>query len=274
MTFSGVFISVLPVCVLLLGACSEVGSERPDDVTRYALPKKLHEVSGLAVAGPDSVLAVADEKAWVYQINVTDGKVERRVKLGDPVLRGDFEGIAMLDDRLYLVTSDGRLVHGRLSATGDVVTPTVVETGVGEYCEVEGLAVRASGTLALVCKTARDKALKRKLAVFSVDPAQSAPAELVIEVDVDQILEHVTGKKFNPSGIERLGDGSYLVVAARQRAYAVITEQGEVVRAGSLPVWKMHRQTEGVTAMPDGRLVLADEGGDGKAMLSVYPDVF
>ena len=96
----------------------------------------------------------------------------------------------------------------------------------------------------------------------------------MVEMDVDPILNHLTGKKFNPSGIEQLADGSYLIVAARQRAYAVVAAQGEVLRAGALPASKLHRQTEGVTVMPDGRLVLADEGGNGKAMLSVYPDVF
>ena len=96
---------------------SAATGERPA-VLRWKLPKELREVSGLAVDSDGRVYAVADERAAVYRIEPVSGKIDSVYGLGKPTLAGDFEGIALADDWLYLVTSSGKLVRTRGAEDG------------------------------------------------------------------------------------------------------------------------------------------------------------
>lgn len=78
-------------------------------VRQWRLPDALREISGLALTPDGHLLAVADERAVIYELNYVDGKLVRAFAFGEPPLRGDFEGIAWLNERVYLVTSEGML---------------------------------------------------------------------------------------------------------------------------------------------------------------------
>ena len=60
------------------------------------------------------------------------------------------------------------------------------------------------------------------------------------------------------------------VVAARQRAIAEITPDGQVVSVRQFSA-KWHRQVEGITFAADNTLIVADEGAGGNAGITVYP---
>ncbi len=60
------------------------------------------------------------------------------------------------------------------------------------------------------------------------------------------------------------------MVAARQHAIVQLSRDGGLINAIILPKKKRHRQAEGVEITNDGRLLIADEGGDGNARLAVY----
>ena len=78
-------------------------------------------------------------------------------------------------------------------------------------------------------------------------------------------------KKFNPSAIARLPDGTgFMLLAARQNVRVSFDWQGRAVAAERLS--SDHQQSEGLAITADGRIVIADEaGGKGKARLAVYP---
>ncbi len=269
MTMSSDFIRLS--LVLLLAGCTPPPEAKAGDVLRYVLPSELVEVSGLAATGPSSVLAVADEQAVLFEIDVSTGTVVRRVPLGNPPIRGDFEGIALVGDTVHVVTSGGELYSASWPASNDKVARR--DTGVRKRCEVEGLAAAANGELLLLCKTVKGE-LKNGLVVFAYDPQSSEPARDRITISSEELASRVGTDRFNPSGIELLAGGGYLVVAARQKMFVVLSEQGEVRYGGALPHPQIHRQTEGVTLLPDGRMVLADEGGKGDGVLSVYDSLF
>ena len=82
-----------------------------------------------------------------------------RFSFGDPTVHGDFEGIAAVGDRIFLVTSDGVLYAGRPGADGEHVEFVTYATGLGQICEIEGLAYDPSDpSLLLLCKEARSRA--------------------------------------------------------------------------------------------------------------------
>ena len=78
---------------------------QPDTVR--ALPAALHEISGLALHR-GLLLAHDDELGRVYSINPATGAVAVFATLQGPI-RDDFEGIAVLGDTIWLMTSAGRL---------------------------------------------------------------------------------------------------------------------------------------------------------------------
>src|SRR5512147_3239724 len=107
----------------MLCACGEsqsnvAAASRLDatDVEQWKLPKKLDEISGLAFDEQDRLFAHNDERAVIHQIDWHRGSLVKSFALGDPPVRGDFEGIAVAASRFYLMTSDGMLYS---AAEGD-----------------------------------------------------------------------------------------------------------------------------------------------------------
>ena len=242
---------------------------------RWKLPGRLQEISGLAMTVDNRLLAHNDEKGVIYEIDYQKGLIVKGFQLADiakPVA-DDFEGIATVDDWVYLVTSSGRIYECSEGADGESVLFNIYATGIGRDCEIEGLAYDASQrTLLLMCKNARSAVLKEQLPLYhwSIDKKQlNENAHTVIPVI--EFSRHIKGKKFQPSGIERHPvSGNYFIVAAGQEAIAEITPEGQVVAVKQFPTdW--HRQTEGITFAADGTLITADEGAGKKARLTLYP---
>ena len=73
------------------------------------LPKQLNEISGLTVTGDDRLFSHNDEIGTVYEVDIETGKILNQFYLGKKKLKKDFEGIAAVNDSLFLVTSSGVL---------------------------------------------------------------------------------------------------------------------------------------------------------------------
>lgn len=236
-----------------------------DDATRWELPGRLREVSGLAMTADHRLLAHNDEASIVFEIDVRDGSIVKEFQLADMAdpVEDDFEGIAVADGWIYLVTSAGRIYEFREGDDGESVLFRVYATGVGRDCEIEGLAYDPGGReLLLICKNPRTEDLLERVGIYrwSIDHkrlSNDAPAT----IPVLDFARRIGANRYQPSGIERHpASGNYFVVAARQGAIAEVTPGGQVlgVRRFEAP-W--HRQLEGVAFAPDGALIVADEGG-------------
>lgn len=246
-----------------------------ETATHLKLPEHLEEISGLAMTRDNRLLAHNDERGVVFEIDYQKGAIAKSFQLSDMKnpIASDFEGIATIDDQIYLVTSTGRLYACREGAAGESVLFNVYTTGVGRDCEIEGLAYDESKrALLLMCKDALSADMEGQLAIYhwSIDEKQlSVDAHTVIPVV--EFSRHIKGKKFQPSGIERHPvSGNYFIVAARQGAIAEITPGGQVVTVREFPA-QWHRQAEGIAFAADGTLIIADEGAGRKARLTLYP---
>ena len=246
-----------------------------ETATHWKLPGRLEEISGLAMTLDNRLMAHNDEKAVIYEIDYRNGAITKAFQLADmkaPV-NGDFEGIATVNDQVYLVTSSGRIYEGSRGAEGESVLYNSYATGVGRDYEIEGLAYDATQqALLLMCKDARRADLKEQLVLYrwSLDKKQLIEDAHIV-IPVIEFTRHIGGKEFQPSGIERHPvSGNYFVIAARQGAIAEVTPWGQVVAARQFPA-QWHRQPEGITFAADGTLIIADEGSGKKARLTLYP---
>jgi uncharacterized protein YjiK len=239
---------------------------------RWKLPRALDEISGLAIDGAGRVFAHDDEKAIVYEVDPDSGRIVKRFAFGQPAARGDFEGIALVGDRVILTTSDGDLYVGREGKDGEAVPYTTQATGIGRRCEVEGIAWDQSArSLLFACKTPRVEALLGRLAVFAWPLEQRAPvATLKILVPMPAAARRLGHGAFSPS--ELLIDpttGHLLLLAARTPAIVELTPAGELVGVARLRA-AFHRQAEGLALERDGTLLVSDEANGARATLTAY----
>ena len=96
-----IFVSVaVAVCAAwylrLATAETDLAAFSFDQSLSWKLPG-IREVSGLAALSATEVLLHDDEEAIVYRFNLISEEVSRQLQLEDDPLRGDFEGIAVLD---------------------------------------------------------------------------------------------------------------------------------------------------------------------------------
>ena len=239
---------------------------------RWKLPKELNEISGLAADRAGRVFAHGDERAIVYQLDPATHRVVKRFTLGRPAVRGDFEGIALADGRVFLLTSDGVLYAAPEGRDGDAVAFVTYDTGIGRSCEVEGLAwIERDRTFLVACKLPRVAALRGSLTVFawSLDRRALAPAP-TLRVPLARVASLLGEAAIHPSELTRdPTTGHLLLLAARAHAVAELTPAGAVVRVARLRR-SLHRQAEGLTVMPDRTLLVADEANGDRATLTSY----
>lgn len=268
------------LCGLLLGSAwaQEAAllsrySLTSESMQQWRLPERLNEISGLALDADDRLFAVADEEAVIFQVDVEAGRLQKVFAFGSPAVREDFEGIAILGDTFYLVTSDADIYSGIEAGDGESVDFERYTTGLGKQCEVEGLAADPlRNRLLLACKEGRRKNARNEVAIFAWDVVTRQVLEAAtIRLPVRDIARRIDADRVSPSGIVvDMTTGHLLLVAARQHALIELLPDGRLLQALRMPLASRHRQPEGIERLQDGRLLIADEGGNHKARLAVY----
>jgi len=241
--------------------------------TAVALPHGLREVSGLAVTADGRVFAHGDEFGVVAQVDPWTGNATKRFSLGSPAIRGDFEGIAIVGERFFLVTSNGRLYETREGANGTGMAFTVVNTGFGKTCEIEGLAWEsADRVLLLGCKAVLAPGRHRTMTIFRWALDQNRPAMPDRwTLDLADVPKSTGAANVRVSSIEQdPRTGHLLAIAGPDWQLIELTKEGRVVGARGLS-HHLHAQPEGMTFLGDSLLLIADEGGRGRASLTRYP---
>ena len=241
--------------------------------SQWALPEKLVEISALAMTPDDRLLAVDDERAVVFEIDYINGGLVKAFALDKPVLRGDFEGLAVFGSTVYLMTSNGDIFAAEEGEDGERVTFERHKTKLGDECEFEGLAADESANhLLLLCKNVRKKADIDTLSIFAWDiGSEELVPEARIELPIRDISMALRTRRLHPSGLVVDGQtGHLLLVAAREQALIELERSGKFIAARRLTLAMRHPQAEGIELAPDGRLILSDEGGKSRGRLSLY----
>lgn len=237
---------------------------RKQQRNQWTLPKGLGEVSGVAVVDADRIFIHQDESAIVYEFRFSTLEVTTRFQLGDPVLELDVEGIALIESDVFLMLSSGHIykITDGISRRGVIEDFEIYDTGMEKLCEVESLDedIRR-GSLVFACKRLYEEN-SPYISVYRYTPGDDKSVKLF-----DLPFESLGGK-FHPSAIATQF-GGYILLAAKERLVQQVSMQGEVMSSVRLKK-KHHPQAEGLGFLPDGRLVIADEGRHRKGRISVY----
>jgi uncharacterized protein YjiK len=244
-----------------------------DTMLQWKLPDRLKEISGLALSPDGRLFAVADEIAAVYELDYQKGEIIKRFAYGEPVVRGDFEGITFYNDKIWLTTSSGEIYSGSEGADREQLPYQRYQSGLDATCEIEGLTAQAAtASLLLLCKKLWKGSELDRLAIFRWSVSNKRlDRDATILLPEEAIFRQLKVDRFNPSGIAIPPHGeSFVIVASRQRALVEVSLDGQLLVARKLKGKNRHRQAEGIEITEDARLLIADEGGSHKARLAVY----
>ena len=233
---------------------------------RWKLPEKLREISGLAVTADQRLLAVTDEEAIVYELDVTRGGLVKAFALGEPTVRDDFEGIAVLGETVWLMNSDGDLYASGEGVDGERMSFKKYRFPFKDDCELEGLTADAQNdTLIMVCKDAK-RQKDRLIFEWSEDGVKRK-----YRLPESEMADSVGSKRVHPSGIVIDPEsGALMIVAARENSVFSVSRTGEFLGLVLALDARRHQQAEGLALTADGAMLVADEAVDGPAMLTRY----
>lgn len=239
---------------------------RAEPDTVRALPVALHEISGLALHR-GLLLAHNDELGRIYSINPASGAVAVFATLQGPI-RDDFEGIAVLGDTVWLMTSAGRLYGVPARASNTPVPFLLRHTGLSKHCELEGLAAdQASGVLLLPCKILPKNASAVMVYRWSVARGElAAPATVTATAGS---LKRAGVPRLRPTAVEMVPRSNHLMLlSSSPPALVEVGANGTVL--GYARLGARHAQAEGLAIATNGDVYVSDEGGNGLATLSIY----
>jgi uncharacterized protein YjiK len=248
-------------------------------VTEIELPGRLEEISGLTFVGDSIIAAIQDEKGEIFLVNYETGVVVDEFRFGK---KGDFEGIELVGDTMYVLRSDGDLyvITNWQSEDRD---DDKIETYLATKNDTEGLGYqRSHHRLLIAAKEFPGRGRSRVRSIYGFDlKTQRLDPDPVYTIPLDTIgtrlglpgeairsfLAPILDLEgFKPSAIAvhpRTGD--IFVLSSVLKVIAVLLPSGELDGLYPVTVDNMP-QPEGLAFLPNGDLLIATEGagGDGR----------
>jgi uncharacterized protein YjiK len=248
----------------------DISSESPKIIK---LSSDLLEISGITFTKDDRLFAHGDEDAEIFELDKSDGKVIKKFSLGDIlVVKGDFEDIAAVNEKFYLVESGGKIYEFTEGENNKTVEYKTYKTPLSSKYDVEGLCYDSeTGSLLLACKEFGGKDIGKDKAVYSFSLTSKELNETPrFVIPQKEIKNNTSEGKFNPSGIARNPvSGTFFIIAARGNTIVEISPAGDIINQKDLPE-TVHKQAEGIAFKSDGTLFISNEGRGKTPLLVVY----
>lgn len=255
------------------------------------LPKSLVEISGICLSGDTSLLAIQDEHGIVFELSAADGQLKAAYPFGED---HDYEGIALVDEILYVLRSDGTIFEIRNWQHSPTVDSFITELSIEN--DTEGLCYEPkTHSLLIACKgkselNGGEHLDRRNIYRFSLETRQldSNPAYVIDRAAIYQYLssqnpENIGVTKlvknlvntrdelfFGPSdiAIHPLTHDLY-IPASKGNCLFVLHPNGQIKHCIYLSP-KQFRQPEGIIFDKEARLYIASEGAGKKAQLFCF----
>lgn len=261
--------------------------EKPD--TTFEMPEILVEISGLGFdKNFEKLYAIQDEDGIIFIIDKKTGAVEKEITFHK---EGDYEGVEVVGDTVYVVKSTGTIYEVLNLGTEEQETRKY-NLFLQSENDVEGFGFDPQiNKLLMACKgiPATGESfdiIRHKKVVFGFDiNTKEIDPIPVYDIRLDAILrclqysttikntENLTDQfssekeeiDFNPSGIAiHPFTKDIYILSSAGKTLIVLNYAGEIIHIEKLEK-KIHRQPEGIAFDKDGTLYISNEGkGKGK----------
>jgi uncharacterized protein YjiK len=225
---------------------------------KWDLPAELKEISGLAWLTDSRFACVQDEEGKVFIYNTVQNKIEKEIPFAGP---GDYEGITIKGNTIYIVRADGRLYEVDMNSKApakEYKTPLTVEHN------IEGLCYdKNNDRLLLAAKDDLDGATKKHIYAFDLNKKELLK-EPAYSIDLsNEMLNGNAGKKKSkavmPSAIAiHPRTNELFITDGPGSRLLILTNNGHIKQVHNLG--KDFAQPEGITFSPAGDMFISNEG--------------
>jgi uncharacterized protein YjiK len=284
------------VIILNLSSCKSANNTESGTLPGYnlkhidsklVLPDILLEVSGVTEIDEKTVACIQDENGILFIYDINQNKIINQYKFD---IDGDYEGIARVENTIYILRSDGALIEISRYNKPDF-SMSIYLTG-APASDNEGLCYDASqNRLLIACKSkiAKGQEFKDIRAIYAFDlKTKKLSDEPIYEFNTDIIrifaIEHKIKlpvkiyKKKNKNitepnvklRISAIGihpiTGDLYVLSATGFMLLVLDKTGGVKNIEKLNA-RVFNQAEGITFLKNGDMLITNEGQLGKPNL-------
>jgi len=253
---------------------------KPDKI--YTLPSILNEISGITEINASSIACVQDENGILF---IYDLIREQIIKQKFFNYNGDYEGIARVDKKIFILRSDGGLFEISDYEAADLPSQ-YYPTGI-KAKESEGLCFDPKGNRILIApkdyvgkksenKNKRiiygfnlnaKKLIEKPVFIFDLSDIKKFAFDNKIKVPMDKDKKKDEKKpiiEFRPSaiGIHPLTNKLF-VVSGMERLLFVFNRNGKIEFMEKLDS-DLFRQPEGITFLKNGDMLISNEGQKSK----------
>jgi uncharacterized protein YjiK len=250
---------------------SLLGEYNFEGATLFKLDKSLKEVSGLALLNDKELLTHNDEEGIVYILKITNFEMTGKLKIGDEKIQKDFEGIAYVNNSVYMVTSNGVIFRFSLVTKNESADFEMFKTSLKVENDVEGLCYdKTTNSLLLACKNEPGMGNANSRTVYSFNlKKMSLDRNPRLVISLKELMQKYGFKDFAPSGIEMNPfNGNFFVLSSNPPSIIELNSQGKILAATRLNP-KINPQPEGITFLKDGTMLISNEGQKKSGTISV-----
>jgi uncharacterized protein YjiK len=222
---------------------------------KFVLPKSLKEISGLSFYKNNQLACVNDEQGKVFMYDFVKKEIVDKIPFGKD---GDYEGIEVVGDEVFILKSNGKLKSFKIGLPFE----REIDCSDPDVLEYEGLAYDPKTKNLLLAAKERVKDKDDKKMIYAYDFDRKILFKN-IAIPEEQVKDKANGKQFKPSGIAISPQtGQIFIVAANGKKLLILSEDGRKEALISLNS-KIFVQPEGICFTPNGDLFIASEGKDG-----------
>lgn len=254
---------------------SSYGGGLSSIITKWDLPPVLREVSGIAMHENNVVACVQDEIGTVFFYDLAKKMIVDSIQFGGP---GDFEGISIVGDDIYVLRSDGQLTCISNFETTRKITVHFLKLPQG-FQNFEGLCLDQKNNRLLIAPRLFDSANRTVKNIYAFDlVTKQFSGNPVYSIKLnDQIFNSVVTKKeaLIPSEIfVHPVSGKIYLTDARNKYVLISDSNGSPAKLLPLDP-TLFAKTEGITMDSEGMIYLSNEGKTGPAtLIKISPDKF
>lgn len=252
----------------------------------YTLSDTLLEISGLTDIDSAHVGCVQDEKGIIFIYNLFEARIVSHLTF---YLDGDYEGITRVGSDMFVLRSDGSIfkiknyLSGKFSLQDSIVTGIPITNNEGLCYDEKNnyLLIAAKGKLkgdkdlrdtrfVYAYKLDSAKMMDRPILTFQLDDVAKEMKLKNIDVSLSQKKNgeiKYDDLKFLPSSIAiNPSTDKIYILSAVDRLLLVINRNGVIDDIVKLDE-QLFPKPEGITFLPNGDMLISNEGKEGKANL-------
>ena len=266
---------VLVSCKMMVDDSSNESKKEYTIDQKWVLPIELDEISGIAWISDNLVACIEDEDGIIFIYDLSAKKVVEKIDFGTP---GDYEGIAVDKEDVYVLRSDG-VIFQVASYRKNSKETTHFKTLFGIKNNMESLTMDSKNDRLITITKDRDPYSDDYKGLYQI-PLESKEMDEnpILKIDMkDHAFKEYQKKKayknFNPSDLAiHPITGDYYVLEGKTPRLIIMDKDGAIKS-----FYKLHKkdfpQPEGITFAPDGTLYISTEAhGTQGAILQVTLD--